>query len=202
MPEDYLAELLDLMERYSFKRGDFTLSSGKRSNFYYDGKPVMLSPRGQILIGRIVFERVTRAGAEAVGGLTSGADFISSAVVYTSEVRGKPVPGFYVRDVPKEHGTREILYQSYSDNGHEVVSSGRRVAIVDDVMTTGKSIQKAISEVERRGAEVALVLTLVDRCDPEGDCIRNRYNFETLFSVDSEGRVRVDSTSSPHAAAV
>ena len=194
MSTEYLTELLGLMERYSFKRGEFVLASGKKSSFYYDGKAVTLSPRGHFLIGHIVFDAVQAAGAEAVGGLTAGADAISSAVAYTSELKGKRIPAFFVRDQQKTHGTKEVVYQAYSDNGQSLISKGRRVAIVDDVMTTGTSIRKAITEVEERGCKVVLVLTLVDRCDPEGDEIRHspNYSFQALFSADSQGRVHVN----------
>jgi len=192
MPEDYVAELLELMERYSFKRGDFTLSSGKKSNFYYDSKAVTLDPRGHFLIGHIVFALVRAAGAEAVGGLAIGSTAISSAVAYTSELMGYPIPTFYVREQQKTHGTKQLVYESRSRDGRPLISEGRKVAIVDDVMTTGASIAKAIEEVKGQGCQVVLVVTLVDRSDPEADSIRRNYNFVPLFSADADGRVDVN----------
>ena len=191
MPRDYVAELLELMKRYSFTRGDFTLSSGKKSSFYYDGKTITQDPRGSFLIGHIVFGLVHAVGAEAVGGLAIGSNAISLAVAYTSELIGHPIPTFYVREQPKTHGTKQLIYASRSMDERPVISRGRRVAIVDDVMTTGASIDRAIKEVEREGCEVVLVVTLVDRSDPEADFIRRNYNFVPLFSADADGRVHV-----------
>ena len=97
-----------LLERHACLRGDFVLSSGLKSKYYFDSKPVTLSPDGRALIGRIFEPIVREAGAEAVGGLVIGAVPISDAI---------ELPSFIVREEKKGHGTKERIAASYSIRG-------------------------------------------------------------------------------------
>src|SRR3990172_9493827 len=95
--DDPKKELLDLFCRRSLKVSDapvFKLSSGAMSRYYVDVKKVSLSPRGQRLIGKMIFERIRDLNVQGIGGLTLGADPISLAVSLTSELEGKPIPAF------------------------------------------------------------------------------------------------------------
>jgi orotate phosphoribosyltransferase len=151
-------ELLTLLKQRSFvHRPDrpFQLSSGKTSPYYLDGKRTTLDPRGALLVGRLCVERLKGRGISAVGGLTLGADPIALAVALTSALQNEPIRAFIVRKEPKGHGT-----QHWIEGGLE---PGSRVAVVEDVVTSGRSICLAIQRVKEAGHAVAAVLAIVDR---------------------------------------
>jgi orotate phosphoribosyltransferase len=150
-------ELLTLLKQRSFvHRPDrpFQLSSGKTSPYYLDGKRTTLDPRGALLVGRLCVERLKGRGISAVGGLTLGADPIALAVALTSALQNEPIRAFIVRKEPKGHGT-----QHWIEGGLE---PGSRV-VVEDVVTSGRSICLAIQRVKEAGHAVAAVLAIVDR---------------------------------------
>src|SRR3990172_8698758 len=150
-----VAELQSLLERHARLKGDFVLSSGLKSKFYFDSKPVTLSPDGRALVGRVIEPILQELGAQAVGGLELGAVPISDAIA---------LPSFIVRDEKKGHGTKERIAAAYSIRGVQGdLRSGCRVAIVDDVVTTGDSIQRAINAVEASSCEIVAVVALVTR---------------------------------------
>ena len=155
--------------------GDFTLSSGRRSDHYWDGKKVTLHPAGAYLVGKAIFDIVSHLNLDAIGGLEMGAIPVATAVALVSAQEGKPIPAFIVRKNPKEHGTRNEI-EGFVPPG------GSRVVIVDDVVTSGESILKAIKAVEQRGGKVVRVITLVDRHEGGSDKLRSQgYSFESLL---------------------
>ena len=89
--------------------GDFTLASGKKSSYYFDGRKLTLSPEGAYWVGKAMFEEVSRLGIDAVGGVATGGYPIVTAVAIVSHLQGKPIPCFMVREVAKEHGTRRQI---------------------------------------------------------------------------------------------
>lgn len=148
-------QLVALLLEKAYREGDFTLSSGLPSKFYLDAKQVTYDPAGISLVGEAMMELVNEFGIEAVGGLTMGCDAIVAGTVSASAKTDKPIPGFVVRKEAKEHGLTKQL--------EGVNPSGKRVAIVDDVVTSGKSVLKAVKAAQEAGAEVVLVVGLVDR---------------------------------------
>jgi len=164
--------------------GEFTLSSGKKSNHYFDGKMVTLSTEGAYLVGKVVFDELVGIDVDAVGGLAIGADPIATAVALVSHLEGKPIPAFIVREEPKQHGTRKKI------EGH--IKEGFRVAIVDDVITGGRSIDKAIEAVQEAGCEVVKVIALVDRHEGGSDKLRAAgYNFSSIIDLWPTGKVTI-----------
>jgi orotate phosphoribosyltransferase len=156
--------------------GDFTLSSGKKSDRYYDGKQLNLHPEGACLIGEEILDRLAGTDADAIGGLVIGAVPIVTAVTLVSHKAGRPLPAFIVREESKEHGTRKRI------EGH--LKKGSRVAIVDDVLTTGSSVEKAIEAVEAEGCKVVKVIVIVDRKEGGSERLRKEgYNFEALIDL-------------------
>ena len=149
--------LLALLAERSARRGQFTLASGKQSTLYIDARLTTMSPDGLALIGPLGLDAIERAGwrADAVGGLTLGADPIAYAVSYASALAGRPLRAFTVRKEAKQHGTGRLIEGPFR--------SGDRVAVVEDVITTGGSALKAIEAVRAAGGTVAGVLALVDR---------------------------------------
>ncbi len=158
MSDDSKKRLLTLIIEKAFKYSDtpsFTLASGKMSTYYIDCRKVTHSAEGKVLIGKIMHEMIKALRIHAAGGLTMGADPIACALSYASFVQGSPVASFSIRKEPKGHGLKK---QVEGD-----VREGDRVAIVEDVITTGGSTIKAIAAARNEGLDVVKVLALVDR---------------------------------------
>ena len=139
-PTDTRKKLRDLLEARAFRTGEITLSTGAKSNFYFDCKPVTLSADGAYLVGMAFLDALEKLPERpgAVGGLTHGADPIVSSMVALSYARECPIDGFYVRKEPKRHGTKRRL--------ENPPQPGTKVVIVDDVVTSGGSLLKAVEE--------------------------------------------------------
>lgn len=164
MAPDPRARLRDIVKEKSFRKGDFTLASGKKSNYFFDMKATMLDPEGAELIAGLVLEKIREAGgADAVGGLELGAVPIVSVVVARS-AGSTPISGFIVRKQVKDHGTQQPV------DGH--LPEGSRVILVEDVTTTGQSVGKAIRAARERGCTVEAVVTLVDRLEGAEENLR------------------------------
>jgi len=145
------AELLKLLkETGAVKTGEFILSSGKKSNLYIDCRRITLHPQGARLIAKIILEKIKGLKVDAIGGLTLGADPITSSVVVLSDI-----PGFIVRKKEKEHGTKQKI--------EGLLEPGWNVVIVEDVATSGATALQAIEAVEAIGAKVVKVISVVDR---------------------------------------
>lgn len=151
-------ELIQLLCRKSFqysKEPVFKLVSGRMSSFYVNCKPTTLSPRGMFLVGHLVFEAIAEAGVDGVGGLTFGADPIAIATAFASELRGHPVQAFSIRKEKKDHGIARWIEGD--------LAAGAKVAVIDDVATTGGSTIAAIERAREEGLEVVKSVILVDR---------------------------------------
>jgi orotate phosphoribosyltransferase len=149
--------LIALLAARSTKRGQFTLASGKTSELYIDARLTTMSPDGLRLIGSLGVDILRTEGWEvdAVGGLTLGADPIAYAISYASASTTRPVRAFTVRKQAKAHGTAKLIEGPFV--------AGDQVAIVEDVVTTGRSTLQAIDAVREAGGKVVGVLALVDR---------------------------------------
>ena len=164
-----------LLDR-SMRFGEFVLSSGATSNYYIDVRKTSLHPDGLKLIARLFWEQLEREKVTAVGGLTLGADpLVAGLMIYSAE-QGRPLEGFLVRRVAKEHGTRGEVEGNLA--GH------KRVAILDDVITSGESALIAAAAAESYKAEVVRILAVVDRGQGAATIFQQRgYPFTTLFSI-------------------
>ena len=164
----YKQQLLSLLSRISFRLGQFTLSSGATSDYYIDCRTTTLHAEGGRLTGHAILELLEdhEIAAEAVGGLTMGADPIVSNVATASAWRALESPekpllhGFLVRKAEKAHGTGRRIEGFYRE--------GARVVIVDDVCTTGASTITAIEAAREAGMAVAAVVCLVERQEANG----------------------------------
>jgi orotate phosphoribosyltransferase len=145
-----------LLER-SVRRGDFVLASGARSSYYIDCRLTTMSAAGMVLIGQLGLEAIRAAGwpADAIGGLTMGADPVAYAIAAASAHAGTPIDAFSVRKEAKGHGTGQQIEGNFR--------AGARVVVVEDVITSGGSAEKAIAAVTAAGGEVVGVLAVVDR---------------------------------------
>ena len=170
-------------DRGALKYGEFTLSSGRTSRYYFDGRLLSLDPEGAYLIGQVMLSILKEVGAQAVGGPTLGADPIVAAVALSSHMDGCFIPGFIVRSQAKSHGTGQAV--------EGPLAPGSRVAIVDDVCTSGASLFHAISEAETAGCVVVKVITILDRLQGGSEEIKRRgYAFVALLEASPEGEVR------------
>ncbi len=154
------ARLLELLRTLSFERRKVILASGRESDFYIDCKRTALTAEGHVLVGRLLLDRVrkVRPPVRGVGGLTLGADPIASAIALTSFLEGEPsIDSFIVRKEPKGHGTGQWI------EGRKTIPDGSRVAVLEDVITTGGSASKAIERCRAEGLVVAGCFALVDR---------------------------------------
>jgi orotate phosphoribosyltransferase len=192
-----LQQLRDLMQRHCFQYGDFTLRSGRKSKYYYNGKRVTLRPSAARLIGEALVDVVLASGAEAVGGPELGAVPIAMATGLASLSRGRDLPVFVVREQEKAHGARDRIAQPYAD-GEEappeapLLAPGRPVAIVEDAITTGGAVQMALDAVEALDCRVVLIAVLVERHEGGGDALRAKgYDVLALFRTDEEGRLSI-----------
>jgi orotate phosphoribosyltransferase len=151
-------DLLRLLAYKSFRLGEFKLSSGGTSDYYIDCRTTTLDAKGSRLTGEVFFDEIRRRGwkAQAIGGLTMGADPIVTAV---SVVSGE-LHGFLVRKAEKQHGTGQRI------EGFREKSA--RVVIVDDVCTTGASTVQAIEAAREFGFEIVGVMCLVEREEAKG----------------------------------
>jgi len=149
--------LIMLLRQRSIRQGDFVLASGRRSSFYIDARVTTMSGEGLALVGMLGLDRLTERGwrPALVGGLTLGADPVAYAIAVTAATRGIVLDAFTVRKEAKTHGTGRRIEGCFIP--------GARVAVVEDVITTGRSALEAISAVVAAGGVVTGVLAVVDR---------------------------------------
>ncbi|MBF0226329.1 MAG: orotate phosphoribosyltransferase [Desulfobacterales bacterium] len=169
-------ELLQLLCEKSFKYSDepiFKLVSGRMSNFYINCKPTTLSPKGLYLVGNLIFDELKDLDIAGVGGLTFGADPIAISTAFVSQLKNKPIKAFSIRKELKNHG---IVNWIEGD-----MQKGEKVAIIDDVVTTGGSTIKAIERAKIHGLEVVKVVVLIDR--QEGGRENIAHHVEDFSSI-------------------
>jgi len=186
-PPSYAQQLLALLARFSFKLGHFKLSSGGTSDYYIDCRITTLHAEGGRLTGHAILELLEQnhIDAEAVGGLTMGADPIVSNVATASAWRAQSNPGspllngFLVRKAEKAHGTGRRI--------EGFLREGARVVIVDDVCTTGASTINAVEAAQEAGMTVSAVVCIVEREEAGGraavEAAANGAPFLRLFTA-------------------
>ena len=164
----------DLLRARSILKGQFTLASGRTSDYYIDCRRTTLDAEGANLIGRAILDLLADEAIRpaAVGGLTMGADPIATAVSVLSWQAGDPIPAFLVRKSGKDHGTRRRIEGCFPKGGD--------VLIVEDVVTTGGSTLDAISAVEDEGGRVAAIVAVIDREEGGREAL-SKYRFFPFF---------------------
>ncbi len=171
--------LKELLLQKSYREGRIKLTSGKESDFYIDGKQTTLDPEGAYLCGMLLYDLICSQteGIGAVGGMTLGADPLVTAVSIVSYLEGGPLPAFIVRKEPKSHGTENYI------EGKENLAEGTRVALLEDVVTTGGTLLQVIERVRSQGFEVGLVATIVDRQEGGTEALAKQgYKLLSLFT--------------------
>jgi orotate phosphoribosyltransferase len=159
---DQRARLASIVKVRSVETGrEFKLASGRTSTFYCNLKPTMLDAEGAFLIGKAIIERLTGMNVELVGGLEMGAVPLATVAAALSHGTAQPLRAFFVRKKPKEHGTESLI--EGLPRGESL--RAKRIAILEDVTTTGGSALKAVELVRAAGGVVVIVLTIVDRLE-------------------------------------
>ncbi len=170
-------KLLSLIASLSYRYGEFTLSSGMKSKHYVNCKPVSLSGLGLSLISQFLLEHVEMSSV-AVAGLTLGADPLVSGVALAAAYEGRPLDALIVRKEPKGHGTEAWL------EGPLPVE-GSLVTVLEDVVTTGDSSLKAVSQLRNAGYLVNKIIAIVDRQEGAAEKIgKEGLELESLFLLD------------------
>ncbi len=172
--------LKDILLEKSYRKGTFTLSSGRESDFYIDVKQTSLDAEGALLCGKQIFELITRHPEEigAVGGMTLGADPLVTAASIASFLDGKnPIPAFIVRKEAKGHGTGQFL------EGQKNMAAGCKVTLLEDVVTSGGTLIQVIDRVEAQGFKVVQIITVVDREEGGAEVLAERgFALEAIFT--------------------
>ncbi|MBG0810159.1 orotate phosphoribosyltransferase [Methylosinus sp. H3A] len=173
------ARLHRLIDTHSLLRGDFTLSSGRKSNYLFQTRQTTMLPEGAHLIADIVVDYMKAQSIAGVGGLAVGAVPMVAAIAAVSFAKGAPVEAFFVRKEAKGHGARERI------DGY--VPKGGEALIVDDVATTGGSILEAIAGMkeEHPQARATRALVVIDR--EEGAAEKLAEQGITLVSIFKRG---------------
>jgi len=178
--EAYREELLKLLHQLSYEEREVTLTSGKKSNFYIDGKQTTCHARGAFLTGQLFYERIKACNVsmKGVGGLTMGADPIVAAISVVSILKDDPLHAFLIRKEPKGHGKQLWL------EGDKNFKAGDAVAIVEDVVTSGGSLLKAVERAQAHDLKVVQALTLVDRLEGGAELLEQHgLKLESLFTI-------------------
>lgn len=165
-----------ILETGALKFGDFTLASGKKSDYYIDGRIVGLMPEGSYLIGKCIVSIVNEefSGTKAVGGLIAGAVPVAAAAAQASFGTDTPLLAFMVRKETKKHGTQKMV--------EGPVAPGDNVVVVDDVITTGGSTVEAIERLEEFGCNVLGVISVVDREDAKAEKLQE-YKYRPILTI-------------------
>lgn len=174
MAQDARTRLLELFKSRAVSFGKFKLVSGKESSFYINSKKVLFSSEAAWLLGDQLFQLTKDLNIQAIGGLEIGAIPMATAAAVRYQQEGRPIEAFFVRKQAKEHGSQERV--------EGVVQPGWRVAVIDDVLTTGGSVLQAIQEVEKIGAQVVLVTCIVDRLEGAKEKLA-KYTYRPLYTI-------------------
>lgn len=171
--------LLDLLRAKGFRKGKFTLTSGRESDFFIDCKPAVLTAEGHTLVGGAMLDAaLSLVGTpDAVAGVELGGCPLASAVAMTSFQRGAPLNAVYVRKAAKGHGTKKLL------EGAGGLAPGAKLVVLEDTVTTGGSTIRAVESIREAGYDVAGVVAIVDRSEGGAEAIREAgLSFVSLFA--------------------
>ena len=171
------ARLIELIKELAIVHGKVTLSSGLEADYYVDLRRATLHHEAAPLVGQVMLELLDDKGIkdfDAVGGLTVGADPVATAVLHQANAKGRKIDAFVVRKAPKEHGMGKQV------EGPDV--AGKKVIVLEDTSTTGASPLTAVRALEKAGATVVAVATVVDRATGAREVIEDA-GYRYLFAV-------------------
>jgi len=169
--------LAKILIEKSYKEGNFTLASGKKSDYYFDCRQTALHPEGAWLIGSLFFDLIKDLPIHGVGGMTLGSDPLITATSVVSFEKGQPLNGFIVRKESKGHGTNQYI------EGLANFKSGDQVVLLEDVVTTGGSILTACERAEAVGLKIVQICSVLDREEGGREKLAEAgYELKSLFN--------------------
>ncbi len=175
--EDLKRRLARILLEKSYREGDFMLTSGRRSDYYFDCRVTALHPEGSWLIGTLFNKLLADVDIKGVGGMTLGADPLVAATTVISHEVGRPLAGLLVRKEAKGHGTGQYVegLGNFQDND--------RVAMLEDVVTTGGSLLKACQRVADAKLKIVSVCTILDRQEGGREILKDAgYDLLALYT--------------------
>ena len=176
---DARARVLDHLLEYSVRRGDFVLKSGRASSWFIDSKRTICAPEVMVDVADLMLEKIP-SRATAIGGLTMGADGVTFLTAGVAATRGRHLRAFSVRKEVKDHGAGGRIAGA--------LEPGDLVVITEDTVTRGTSLVEAARVVREFGAEVLLLLAVVDRGGTAAAMARSEgWDFSALFSAPDLG---------------
>jgi len=171
---DKRERLKEIIKSKALRFGDFVLASGRKSNYYLNGKMVTLQSEGLGLAAELIFDIVKEFNADAIGGPTLGADPIVGAILSVAYRNNFKLDGFIVRKQSKDHGTKSLI--------EGPLKEGSTVVLLEDVVTTGETLIKAAKAVKNYNCEIIAMVCLIDREEGATDNIaKEGYKFIPLF---------------------
>ncbi|MEI6437970.1 MAG: orotate phosphoribosyltransferase [Candidatus Omnitrophota bacterium] len=175
---DCKKRLFEVIKTQAFFKGDFTLSSGKKSNYYLDARLVTLSAEGAFLCGKLMRDAVKKHAPTAIGGPTLGADPMVGAIGAVSFLEREPVKTFIIRKEAKGHGKGRMV------EGPELTAADR-IVVIDDVATTGKAFIHSIDALAQDGLKPVACVCIIDRRDGAKEAVAARgVELISLFTAD------------------
>jgi len=183
LPDESIVRIQQIAEeRGALRYGEFNLSAGGTSRYYFDGRLLTLDPEGGYLVAKTLLPLVLKSGAESIAGPTLGADPIVASVASVSHLEGTPISALIVRGEAKSHGTSRRIEGSVRRN--------MKVAVVDDTCTSGRSLLRAIQALEEEGCEVTAAFCVLDRNEGGSGKITGRgTQFCSLLSAKADGLI-------------
>ncbi len=172
------ARLLDLLRTCAYRKGEFVLASGRRSNFFIDCKEVILRAEGHMLVGRVFLEALRAyLPLDAVAAVAIGGCPLASAVSTVSQLEGAGLDALYIRKERKDHGTGRLV------DGLGALRGPSRIAVLEDVLTTGGSLRFAVEQLLGSGHSVPVAAVLVDRLEGGREALSDlRVPIESIFT--------------------
>lgn len=176
MSDERRDRLRTILIEQSLMRGDFILASGQKSTFYLDVRRTSMHPEGALLCAQLILDQLEDLDVAAVGGPVLGAAPLVGAVAAESHRRGRPLPAFLIRKEPKGHGTAKLI------EGH--FPRDKPVALIEDVVTSGGSVLRALAVLRGEGAEVPRIVSVVDREQGGEEAMQEqKVDYRYLFRV-------------------
>lgn len=173
-------KLKGLIEKLAIKRGEVTLASGAKANYYIDCRKVTLDSIGASLIGNEIFDLLSSDLPDAIGGMAIGADPITGSVISVAGSHGKQISGFIVRKEEKKHGMAQMV--------EGPIHAGQKAIMVEDVVTTGGSSLRAIDYAKDAGLNVSGIVCIVDRLAGGREKFEDLgITFQSLFTIEDFG---------------
>ncbi len=176
--------LIELILQHAYKEGDFTLRSGKKSDYYIDLRVLALHPEGVTCMADLLLDRIVETEATAFGGPTVSSVPILGAMCVRAHQRGLPLKAFFVRGEAKEHGTGRRVEGP-------ALEPGEKVVCIDDVISLGGGVRTAIEGAEEAGAKVVKVLFVVNReMGGADELVAEGYDVESLLTISDIRRAK------------